>query len=144
MNIEPQLSFKNMEHSMTVEAVVAKNLRKLEKHHKNLASCRVVFERPQRRHTHGDHYRVSLDLKLAGGIELAVTRDPPLDKDRDSAIRVRSIQGVATAMLSPKELLNDAQRPRLSTVAIQHLLYLRSGYLDLHACTLFLQHQERA
>ena len=118
MNIEPQLSFKNMEHSMTVEAVVAKNLRKLEKHHKNLASCRVVFERPQRRHTHGDHYRVSLDLKLAGGIELAVTRDPPLDKDRDSAhVALREAFEIADRRLTEaahKRQMNNHERKALS------------------------------
>ena len=84
MNIEPQLAFKNIEPSETVRAIVAKNVSRLQKHHKALASCRVVFERPQHRHRHGDHYRVSVDLKLNGGIEIAVTRDPPLDKDRDS------------------------------------------------------------
>lgn len=84
MNIEPQLAFKNMEPSDVVRAIVDKNVRKLQKHHRALSSCRVVFERPQRRHKHGDHYRVSVDLKMTGGIEVAVTRNPPLDKDRDN------------------------------------------------------------
>lgn len=118
MPIAPQLSFKNMEPSIIVESVVAKNLRKLKKHHKSLASCRVVFERRQNRRTQGDHYRVSLDIKLNGGPEVAVTRDPPLDKDRDSAhVALREAFEIADRRLSEavrKRHLNNHERKALS------------------------------
>ena len=101
MNIEPQLAFKNIEPSDVVRAIVDNNIRKLQKHHRALSSCRVVFERPQHRHKTGDHYRVSVDLKMTGGIEVAVTRNPPLDKDRDSAfVALREAFDIADRQLT--------------------------------------------
>jgi ribosomal subunit interface protein len=70
-----ELSFNNMEHSDAVEARVHERVRRLEKIHDRLTSCRVVIEAPHRRQHKGQQYRVRITLGLAQG-QVAVSRDP--------------------------------------------------------------------
>ncbi len=75
MNIPLQLTFRDIEPSEAVEARVRQKVDKLERFYDRILGCRVVIERPHRRHHQGKLYHVRIDLSVPGA-ELVVNREP--------------------------------------------------------------------
>jgi ribosomal subunit interface protein len=75
METEPQITFRNMDHSDAVEARIRERIERLERFFDRITSCRVVVEAPERRHHKGKLYHVSVDI-LVPGEELVVNRHP--------------------------------------------------------------------
>jgi ribosome-associated translation inhibitor RaiA len=75
MQLPLQVSFRHMEHSDALEALVREKARRLDKFAGDIMSCRVVIEPAGKHHEYGNLYQVRIDLTLAGE-EIAVTREP--------------------------------------------------------------------
>lgn len=71
MQVTAQITFRGMETSPAVERRIREKIRKLEKVHDRITSCRVVIEAPHRRRVKGRLYLVSLGVTVPGG-ELVV------------------------------------------------------------------------
>lgn len=75
MKLPLQVSFRHMEHSEAIEAIVREKAARLDTFAGDIMSCRVVVEPAAKHHQHGNLYEVRIDLTLAGE-EIAVTREP--------------------------------------------------------------------
>lgn len=76
MQLPIQVTFRNIDASPDVEARVRSRVAELEQFYDRIVSCRVMIEKPNRRHRHGDLYHVRVDLKVPGR-EIVVKREPP-------------------------------------------------------------------
>lgn len=99
MKLPLQVSFRHMEHSDAIEAVIFEKAAKLDEFAKHIMSCRVVVEPAGKHHQHGNLYEVHLDITLPGG-EIAVTREPSQHTEyRDIAVALRDAFDVAVRQL---------------------------------------------
>jgi cold shock CspA family protein len=73
--MEPQITFRDMPPSASVEARVREQVAELEQFYNRIMSCRVVIETPHRHHRQGRLYGVRIDLSVPGR-ELVVGREP--------------------------------------------------------------------
>lgn len=71
----PQITFRNIPHSDSLEDAILRRIKRLEKRGGRIISCRIVIDRPQHRHRQGDLYCVRIDVRVPGA-ELIVNRDP--------------------------------------------------------------------
>lgn len=89
MQLEPQVTFKNVNPSDVILDQIHDHLGRLERKFPALCCCRVVFERPPQCRRGEDRFRLDLVLTLAGGLEVAVNRDAPDFGREDPADAVR-------------------------------------------------------
>jgi cold shock CspA family protein/ribosome-associated translation inhibitor RaiA len=75
MQLPLQVSFRHMEHSATIEALVREKTAHLDTFADHIMSCRVVVEPAGKHHLHGNLYEVRIDITVPGE-EIAVTREP--------------------------------------------------------------------
>jgi len=84
MQLPLQISYRGMQSSAAIDALVREKAAKLEQFHPRIVSCRVVIEQPARHKQQGKPFVVHIDLKVPGG-EIAVNRDH--DEDVYVALR---------------------------------------------------------
>jgi len=78
-----QITFRDVPHSPTVEALIQKKAHELERFHDRITSCRVSISAPHRHsRTSGSFYHVTLELHVPGG-EIVVGRDPTAESTHD-------------------------------------------------------------
>lgn len=100
MQVPPQITFHNLDHSDAIENRVVEEITKLEQFYDRITSCRVVVERPQRRHQKGDTYAVRIFLELPGGKSIVVNRDAGQDHSHEDAfVAIRDSFGSARRQL---------------------------------------------
>jgi cold shock CspA family protein/ribosome-associated translation inhibitor RaiA len=73
MQLPLQVSFRHMEPSPAIEAIVRDKAAKLDSFAEHIMSCRVVVEPTGKHHRNGNLYHVRIDLTLPRG-EVAATR----------------------------------------------------------------------
>ncbi len=78
MELEPQITFRNIAHSPAIEDNVRQQLAKLERFHKHIIGCRVTVEAPHRHQHKGVIYQITIDITVPGG-ELLANRAPAKD-----------------------------------------------------------------
>ena len=89
MKLPLQVSFRHMEHSDAIEAIIREKADRLDKFAGHIMSCRVVVEPSGKHHLHGNMYQVRLDITLPGG-EIAVTHEPSQHTEyKDITVAVR-------------------------------------------------------
>jgi cold shock CspA family protein len=89
MQLPLQVSFRHMEHSDAVEAIVREKAAAMDRFAEHIMSCRVVVEPAGKHHRHGNLYEVRIDLTLPGG-EIVVTREPSQHTEyKDIAVAIR-------------------------------------------------------
>ena len=66
MQVEPQIRFRGMEPSPSVEEVVRERIGRLSRFHDRITSCAVVIEAPHRHGRQGKIYRVQVDITVPG------------------------------------------------------------------------------
>ncbi|WP_394823643.1 HPF/RaiA family ribosome-associated protein [Pendulispora albinea] len=71
-----QLTFRDFSPSPSLGDLIRKKVDKLDHLFGAIIGCRVVIEAPHRKHHHGRHYHVRIDITVPNG-ELVVGRDPP-------------------------------------------------------------------
>jgi len=74
MKIPLQITLRNIASSEAVEAAIRKRVAKLERHHRDIVSCRVVVEIPSRHKQQGKEFVVLLDIKVPGS-EIVINHD---------------------------------------------------------------------
>ncbi|MCK4378663.1 MAG: ribosome-associated translation inhibitor RaiA, partial [Deltaproteobacteria bacterium] len=89
MQVPLQISFRNMDPSPTVEAVIRERAGKMDQWYDRIMSCRVMVEAPHKHHEKGKLYHVRIDVTLPGA-ELVVNREPDLHQaHQDVYVAVR-------------------------------------------------------
>ncbi|MCK6430413.1 MAG: HPF/RaiA family ribosome-associated protein, partial [Burkholderiaceae bacterium] len=74
MQVPPQITMRQMEHSDALEADIRERAAKLEQFYPRMTSCRVAVEQTRKHHQQGREFTVRLDLRVPGR-EIVVTRD---------------------------------------------------------------------
>jgi ribosomal subunit interface protein len=74
MQIPPQITIRDMEHSDALETHIRDKVNKLDEFFDRIMSCRVVVEMPHKHHHQGKHFNVRLDIGVPGS-ELVINRD---------------------------------------------------------------------
>lgn len=62
-----QITFRHVEQSLAIEQYVLSRASKLDTFTRHAHSCRVAIEKPHAHSHHGNHYRVRIDIGVAGG-----------------------------------------------------------------------------
>lgn len=89
MQLPLQVSFRNMERSAAIDALIQEKAARLDTFAHHIMSCRVVVEPAGKHHLQGNHFEVRIDLKVPGE-EIAVTRAPSEHKEyRDIHVALR-------------------------------------------------------
>jgi ribosomal subunit interface protein len=78
MQLPLQITFHGLDHSNAVEQYVRARAVKLDRFDRRIIGCRVALEKPHRHSSHGEHYRVRIDVTVPGG-EIVVERLPEAD-----------------------------------------------------------------
>lgn len=81
MTLPLRITFRDIDSSEAIDGYVRRRAEKLDHHGQRLIGCHVVIEAPHRSKQHGRHYRVRVDLSVAG-TELVVDRCP--DEGREN------------------------------------------------------------
>lgn len=111
METPAQITFRNFEHSDVIETRVREEIDKLEQFYDRITSCRVVVERPQRRHNKGDTYAVRVVLQMPGAAEVVVNRDPGHDHSHEDVF-----VAIRDSFASARRQLQDIVRVRQGQV----------------------------
>ncbi|MGR3321811.1 MAG: HPF/RaiA family ribosome-associated protein [Pseudooceanicola sp.] len=85
MQIDPIISFRNMDPSPAVEEVVARRIAVLERLSDRITGCEVTLDAPQKRKVHGRVFRVRLNLHVPGP-DLTVEREVAQGSARDDLV----------------------------------------------------------
>jgi cold shock CspA family protein/ribosome-associated translation inhibitor RaiA len=89
MQLPLQVSFRQMDHSESIESLIREKAAKLDTFADHIMSCRVVVEPAGKHHLHGNQYEVRIDLKVPGE-EIAVMREPSQHSEyRDIHVALR-------------------------------------------------------
>jgi ribosomal subunit interface protein len=75
MPVEVQISFRHMDVSETLEALIRTRAAELEQLSDRIIACRVVVEAASKHHRHGNPYHVRVELSVPGN-KVVVDRDP--------------------------------------------------------------------
>jgi hypothetical protein len=89
MQLEPQVTFKNVAPSDFVLDQINASLAGLERQFGCIVTCRVVFARAHHHRRKDERFRVDLLLTLPRGAEVIVNRDAPETGSEDPKAAVR-------------------------------------------------------
>src|SRR6516225_3298425 len=110
MQVPLQVSFRHMEHSEAIEALIREKVAKLDASPDHIMGCRVVVEPAGKHHEHGNLYEVRIDITVPGE-EIVVTREPSEHAEyKDIQVAIRD------AFDSARRRLEDYVRRRRGTV----------------------------
>jgi len=127
-----KISFKGIEHTDEIEALIRDEGDKLDRVCNYLISCRVAVEKPQRHQEVGNPYRVRIDMTVPPGHELVVRREPskgdmhdPLDIviKRAFAAAARQLQKLVEQQRGTIKVHAEQQ-----VTAVVHKLFPQEGY----------------
>ncbi|HSE39243.1 MAG TPA: HPF/RaiA family ribosome-associated protein [Acidobacteriota bacterium] len=81
MQLPVQITFRNISRSREVEFRILSKVSDLEIYYPRIMGCRVVIDRPHRRHRDGNPYVIKIDITVPGK-EISVNRQPSIYKER--------------------------------------------------------------
>jgi ribosomal subunit interface protein len=64
--IEPQITYRGMDHSAAMDAKIVEYARKLEGIHPKITSCHVIVDEGDRKKQKGNHFEVHVDVHVPG------------------------------------------------------------------------------
>lgn len=110
MQIEPQISYKDVQPQDYVEERIHQRIAKLEEFHDNITSCRVRIEGPGAKDFHGQVYHVRIDITVPGG-EVVVNREPGKNQaHKELEVAVRDAFNAAERQLADFVRKHDPNR----------------------------------
>jgi cold shock CspA family protein/ribosome-associated translation inhibitor RaiA len=130
MQVPLQVSFRHMEHSEAIEALIREKVAKLDASPDHIMGCRVVVEPAGKHHEHGNLYQVRIDITVPDE-EIVVVREPSQHTEyKNINIAVRD------AFDSARRRLEDYVRRRRRSVKVLETapharvsqLFPRKGY----------------
>ncbi|TFI51827.1 HPF/RaiA family ribosome-associated protein [Mastigocladus laminosus UU774] len=77
MKIPPEITYRNVEKTNAIDALVNEKIGKLEQVCNYLNSCHIVLEKVHDRPRSGSPYRVRIDMTVPPGHELVAESNPP-------------------------------------------------------------------
>ncbi|MGV2828204.1 HPF/RaiA family ribosome-associated protein [Myxosarcina sp. GI1(2024)] len=80
MQIPPSVTYRNLEKTPAIEALVEEKIAKLERFCDYINSCRVVVDKVKEHPDSGSPYRVSIDITIPNSREIAVNYSPDTGK----------------------------------------------------------------
>lgn len=99
MQLPLQVSFRHMEPSPAMEALVREKAARLDRFASRIMSCRVVIEQSSHRHQQGNHFEVRIDITLPEG-EVVAGREPSKHREyRDVEVAIRDAFSAAARQL---------------------------------------------
>jgi len=75
MPLQPQITFRNLDRSEAVAALIERRAAELEQFFDRIVACKVVVETSHHRHRHGRLFHVTVHVTVPGG-DIVVKRDP--------------------------------------------------------------------
>ena len=131
MQIEPTISFRNLDHSAAVEQAIHERIDELEQFHPRLIGCRVVVDGPHRDKHKGKIYEVHIDLSVPGK-DIVVTREAGLNHaHEDIYVAIRDSFDAARRLLEDQVRKTSGHRSKRHP-ATQHgriaRLFEEDGY----------------
>lgn len=76
MKIPPEITYRGVEKTDDIDALVYEKLEKLEEVCNYINSCQIAIEKPHDRPSHGSPYRVRLDITVPPGHEIVAESNP--------------------------------------------------------------------
>lgn len=76
MQITPEITYRNIDKTRNIDSLVHEKIAKLEQFCDYITSCHVVLEKAHENPSSGSPYKVSIDITIPHGRELAVTHNP--------------------------------------------------------------------
>ncbi|MEA5617167.1 HPF/RaiA family ribosome-associated protein [Cronbergia sp. UHCC 0137] len=76
MKIPPEITYRNLEKTDAIDALVQEKISKLEHICNYISSCRIAIEKVSDRPRSGSPYRVRIDLTVPPGHELVAEKNP--------------------------------------------------------------------
>jgi cold shock CspA family protein len=123
--IPTQVTFRGIEHSDALEAVIRERVEWLEQFYAGIVGCRVLVELPHRHRRDGQHFHVRIDLTVPGGAPIIVSHEPTLhgpakDVEEEAHRKDSEIAGVNRYAHVAVRQAFDAARRRLQDFAREH------------------------
>lgn len=75
MNVPLRITYRGVEKTDAIEALIREKAAKLEQVCDHISSCRVALEMPQRHQKRGNPYRIRIDITVPPGHELVARRE---------------------------------------------------------------------
>lgn len=79
----PRISYRGMEASDALSALVDHHIEELERHYPDVTECRVVIEQPHHHRTHGNRWQVKVTVVVPGHV-FTVTHADERDERHES------------------------------------------------------------
>ena len=76
MQIPPEITYRNIDKTDSIDSLVREKIAKLEQFCDYMNSCRVVLEKAHENPSSGSPYKVSIDITIPHGREIAVSQNP--------------------------------------------------------------------
>ena len=76
MQIPPEITYRNLDKTSNIDSLVREKIAKLEQFCDYMNSCRVVLEKTHENPSSGSPYKVSIDITIPHGREIAVSHNP--------------------------------------------------------------------
>ncbi len=73
--IEPQITYRGMDHSAAMDAKIVEYTRKLEGVHPKITRCHVIVDETDRKKQQGNHFEVHVDVHVPGHEIVASRKD---------------------------------------------------------------------
>ena len=109
MNVPLELTFRGLEKTESIEALIREKAARLERFCDRLSSCRVVVEKPQAHQDRGAGFRVRVDMTVPPGHELVAHRGPT-EGDLHEELQHLVRETFAAAERQLKELVERQRR----------------------------------
>lgn len=113
MTVDVQISFRHMDSSETLEALIRERAAELEPFSDRITVCRVLVEAASKHHRHGNPYHIHVDLLIPGST-IVVDRDSGNARaHEDPYIAVRDAFEAARRRLREHlRRMDDRRRPQ--------------------------------
>lgn len=111
MELEPEITFRNLPHSDALEENIRQRISKLDQYFEHIMSCSVVVEAGHKHHHKGNLYHVRIALTVPGK-ELVVSRNPKKHQaHEDPYVTVRDAFNAAQRQLEDyaRKIRNDVK-----------------------------------
>jgi cold shock CspA family protein/ribosome-associated translation inhibitor RaiA len=129
MEVPPEITYRGIEKTDEIEALIREKAAKLDRIHPGIISCRVAVEREQEHQRSGSPYRVRVAMRIPPGKEL-VGRIEPGDgeiSDRLQTLVAEAFEAVRRQLIKVKDLQQGKVKAPPEQEQIGHVVRLFSG-----------------
>ena len=124
MQIEPIISYRNIDPSPAVTEVILRRIAVLERLHNRITGCEVTLDAPQKRKSHGRVFRAHLSLHVPGP-DFSITREVARGSARDDLLLA------VNRAFSGAEKHLKRQKKKMGAVETKHHPPILHGHINL-------------